>query len=589
MGDVHATFTTWCKDRGVTLAPSLELRRCGTESSNNCSNAIFAASDVRLGDVLCSIPKHACFTAATCTLAHLCARIGHRDAVRDLGASGLVFALAAERATSTYLQTNSARVARGASCTDAPRPGSGWTPYLGLLKHSEHVPYLWSDRELLALQGTQLVESAWADRGYMREDFRRCSATLLAVARAAGDEGAALHDALRAVTYEGYTFAASVVASRAFYIDAAHGHGLVPVADLFNHRCQAGGGAHIRLDGVEDEEEDEDEDEDGDGDEDERGDAEDSEGTDRDEGGDAEDSEGTDREESGVGSCMGSGPGGVGHVRTMPAGCGNERTTSTGAGRACTALRVHYGEGGNKNTCLGVGSRTDKSVGTTPGQNTGESERAPAKPHAPQSEHANEQHGSNEGGGRGQNHAISPVLRAGPCTRVGTETCVRENNLRVVCVQPARAGEELFNSFGDLTNEVLLSKYGFVETANGVAPVLAADVGAGAYERGSGREQQPQAVRAVWCTYIKRSYPTLEERSDEFDAISSVLFARADAAAASTSTATPSAGGGRIGVAAALTLAAQTKHAIEIATASRAIEIATASRNMAERPKKRKR
>ena len=49
--------------------------------------------------------------------------------------------------------------------------------------------------------------------------------------------------------FRAFLAAASLVASRAFHVDDAHGQGLVPVADLFNHA----GGEHVHFEGEGDE------------------------------------------------------------------------------------------------------------------------------------------------------------------------------------------------------------------------------------------------------------------------------------------------------------------------------------------------
>ena len=51
-------------------------------------------------------------------------------------------------------------------------------------------------------------------------------------------------------TEEDFAAAASVVASRAFRVDDRHGDGMVPVADLFNHRTDA---EHVRIYGEDEE------------------------------------------------------------------------------------------------------------------------------------------------------------------------------------------------------------------------------------------------------------------------------------------------------------------------------------------------
>ena len=64
--------------------------------------------------------------------------------------------------------------------------------------------------------------------------------------------------------FDAFLSAASLVASRAFQVDSTSGQGLVPIADLFNHRGGFAGGEHVHFTSGEGDDEDADSDSNGD-------------------------------------------------------------------------------------------------------------------------------------------------------------------------------------------------------------------------------------------------------------------------------------------------------------------------------------
>ena len=64
--------------------------------------------------------------------------------------------------------------------------------------------------------------------------------------------------------FNAFLSAASLVASRAFQVDSTSGQGLVPIADLFNHRGGVAGGEHVHFTSGEGDDEDADSDSNGD-------------------------------------------------------------------------------------------------------------------------------------------------------------------------------------------------------------------------------------------------------------------------------------------------------------------------------------
>jgi len=104
---------------------------------------------------------------------------------------------------------------------------SAWAPYLATLPAREPLPVTWAEPQLRLLQGTALPDSCAADRERLRADWQRHVKPLTAA------------DATRFpephFSYDAYVAARTLTASRGFAVDAYHGEGLVPLADLFNH------------------------------------------------------------------------------------------------------------------------------------------------------------------------------------------------------------------------------------------------------------------------------------------------------------------------------------------------------------------
>ena len=248
-----AAFEKWCVDRGFVLHAALELRDVTPPGSTRVSNAAFASADVRVGDVLVDIPKAWCLTPLTGSVS---LAVPEED-LADLDEAALILAVMYERA-------------RGEA--------SAWWPYFRRLpRDHEPIPLMWSDDDKKHLAGTDVASRLKSDAPALREDHARIMDVCRAHAarlpaffpdgiapeslhddpvlvspelkECEGDEktndAESLADAPRLEVEDGpfgfraFLAAASLVASRAFHVDDAHGQGLVPVADLFNH---AGGG-----------------------------------------------------------------------------------------------------------------------------------------------------------------------------------------------------------------------------------------------------------------------------------------------------------------------------------------------------------
>ena len=262
-----ASFARWCSDRGVEIHPALEFRNVAPVGATHRHNAVFAAAPVAPGDVLCRIPKSWCLTARTGSITSVLPS----SVLADLDEAGLILAVMYERALGE---------------------GSPWAPYFACLPpDAEPLPYLWpNERAAEWLEGTEVFARLVADAPMMREDHRRImdvcrehEATLRAFfpdgvapkPKASSAGGSEKASGVRAESdsdseseseaeeaedgpagYRAFLAAASFVASRAFQVDARDGQGLVPVADLFNHR--GGGGEHVHVEGDDDDDGDDD-------------------------------------------------------------------------------------------------------------------------------------------------------------------------------------------------------------------------------------------------------------------------------------------------------------------------------------------
>ena len=156
-----------------------------------------ASTDVGAGSVVLTVPKSAMLTVRNSP---------HADALESLLEMGmpppevLALALALERRA-------------GAK--------SRWAPYVDSLPRDAPLPLLWSTAELRHLAGTGLDATSRRRRARLAANYRA------AAAEWADGELPPLDAVLRAST---------LVSSRAFDVDSAHGVGLLPLIDALNHK-----------------------------------------------------------------------------------------------------------------------------------------------------------------------------------------------------------------------------------------------------------------------------------------------------------------------------------------------------------------
>ncbi|KAJ7975551.1 N-lysine methyltransferase [Quillaja saponaria] len=193
-------FKRWMKSHGFQYSDALEF----TDSPEQ-GIAVKALCELKEGDVVAKIPKNACLTVKTS---------GARDMIEDSGLDGilgLAVALMYERSIGEE---------------------SPWAGYLQLLPDQECLPLIWTLNEVnKLLVGTELHKTVQEDKALIYEDWKENILPLLDLAP--------LKLNTKFFGIEQYFAAKSLIASRSFEIDEYHGSGMVPFADLFNHKTGA--------------------------------------------------------------------------------------------------------------------------------------------------------------------------------------------------------------------------------------------------------------------------------------------------------------------------------------------------------------
>ncbi|CAI7781307.1 unnamed protein product, partial [Closterium sp. NIES-53] len=138
---------------------------------------------------------------------------------------------------------------------------SRWAAYFGQMPEREDVPVLWGKRKSKELlRGTEIEQAVPSDLAGMRGEWRHHILPfllslpphllyLLPPNLPNGPNRQHPHDKLPPepltstnqqlpdqLSWDAYLAVKSLISSRAFAIDSWHGHGMVPLADLFNHR-----------------------------------------------------------------------------------------------------------------------------------------------------------------------------------------------------------------------------------------------------------------------------------------------------------------------------------------------------------------
>jgi SET domain-containing protein 6 len=201
-----ADFEAWMRSVGIKWNSEAITITDATASTMLCSGlalGITAARDIKDGDDLCPIlPKSACICPLTCSIADILEK-------EELNSGlGLVIAVMHESSLGT---------------------DSKWAGYFAAMPHREYLPVFWNKEQLQALQGTEIENSASEDLANVEDDYTTHVLPLLST----------YPDRFKAelCTLQHFHYAASLVASRMFGIDDVHGAGMVPLADVFNHKA----------------------------------------------------------------------------------------------------------------------------------------------------------------------------------------------------------------------------------------------------------------------------------------------------------------------------------------------------------------
>ncbi|KAL2227690.1 N-lysine methyltransferase setd6 isoform X1 [Sesamum indicum] len=201
-------FNRWMKYNGIECSDALLLSAENgdtDDSSRALSISVKALCDLKEGDVVATIPKQSCLTVRTSAASSLV-----EEAELD-GNLGLVVALMYEKSLG---------------------PQSKWFQYLQILPSFEPIPLLWSLSEIDSLlTGTELHKIVKEDKALVYQDWKECIKPLLDL------DSFQLNPEF--FTADEYIAAKSLVASRSFQVDEYHGSGMVPLADLFNHKTAA--------------------------------------------------------------------------------------------------------------------------------------------------------------------------------------------------------------------------------------------------------------------------------------------------------------------------------------------------------------
>ncbi|XP_047976884.1 ribosomal lysine N-methyltransferase 4-like [Salvia hispanica] len=198
-------FKRWMKEQGVEWSDALLFATESGCADDSPPISVEALSDLKEGDVVAKIPKQSCLTVATSAASELIEEA-------ELGGNlGLCFALMYEK------------------ILDAD---SKWFEYLQILPNFEPIPLLWSISEIDSLlAGTELHKTVKEDKALVFEDWKECIKPVL--------ELDSFELKPESFTVDEYFAAKSLVASRSFQVDEYHGYGMVPLADLFNHKTAA--------------------------------------------------------------------------------------------------------------------------------------------------------------------------------------------------------------------------------------------------------------------------------------------------------------------------------------------------------------
>ncbi|GAQ91145.1 hypothetical protein KFL_007340050 [Klebsormidium nitens] len=416
-------FLRWMSDHGIVWADGIHFRADGSGRWG-----VYAGRDMEEGEPIVRIPKESCLTASNTGAA---AQI---EAACLGGGLALAVAVMYERS-------------RGAS--------SPWHAYLAVLPRQEDVPIAWGAQQVHHLLcGTELHQTVLEDLRLIRQDWLDCIAPL-------SEEDPATFPPAH-FTLADYLAAKTLISSRAFAIDRHHTMGMLPFADMLNHKTAAED-VHLMIgdgDGDSDDESSLDSDEEAEGEDDVRQQG-DSGGTQRAHEM-AEDGETTEESRrKGSGRSKRREPETVGPPGQENGGRGPKRRKGSGEGRP--------GKGDTERSNMDNGSpEVGHRVGV--GEPAAVVEDSGTRQAGEEGEKRTQENGTDEKKGRnaGQTDGGTGRGQAGAHEDMGGEAVGESasDELEMVLLHDLQVGREVFNTYGRLSSGALLYRYGFTEHAN---------------------------------------------------------------------------------------------------------------------------
>ncbi|GMH42823.1 hypothetical protein BSKO_10742 [Bryopsis sp. KO-2023] len=194
-------FLQWMRNADITWDAHLMEIRKGSAGWLDPGWGVFAKRDLKEGERLCVIPKRSVLSIKTTAIKDII------EVERLRGGLALVLAATYEKA-------------RGKE--------SFWYDYFQSMPDREYVPIFWTKEEMDLLKGTDIERKAEEDRDATEEDFESLVAPVLLKYKERFEKCD--------ITLSAFRDVASLVGSRAFFVDEEHGEGLVPLADVFNHK-----------------------------------------------------------------------------------------------------------------------------------------------------------------------------------------------------------------------------------------------------------------------------------------------------------------------------------------------------------------
>ncbi|KAL0082409.1 hypothetical protein J3Q64DRAFT_1720666 [Phycomyces blakesleeanus] len=206
--DKLKTLVDWFKTHEIQWDQELiEIR------SNNDGYGIYARKDIPKKKRVVKIPKEAVLSAKSTGIANV---------LDDEGIDG-----GCSLAISVMYE-----ISQG---TDSP-----WYGYLQALPAGEDLPIFWSDEDKAWLKGTEMDDAVHNDLNDLKEDYEEIVQPLMAK-----------HTYIftpqivkEFFSFEKFCKISTLISSRSFEVDAYHENGMVPFADLFNHRS---GNEHVHF------------------------------------------------------------------------------------------------------------------------------------------------------------------------------------------------------------------------------------------------------------------------------------------------------------------------------------------------------